>query len=305
MIKVTEAGAGATSVGGEVNGVEIGGTREKSGIQIVRGGKKVASIGAEQGDKLAENGGVIQVYNSSEKPAVTLSVGKNGGELNVFDTKSKQAAALGSETGGGSLKIYGSSDQPRAVLGTEADGGSLKIFGSGDKPVANLISDAGDGKLWIGDKGGRTVAGVFANDNGGVVKVMRNGDATTYTSMSAIDAGMGLAVRVAGVRKSYVGTSGDDGNGGVFVYGNSDHPAAALRTYGGGKGLGSIYSNDVAIAFMAESDKNPGGGEFTATDPAGNGIFAAGFAGDGGEACVNRKSGLKCLGVGLPLQINE
>lgn len=422
MIKVTDAGVAATSVGSEINGVEIGGTQKKTGIQIVRGGKKLASIGAEQGDKFAKNstdlvetGGMIQIYDSSEKPAVTLLSGKTGGELDVFGAKPKPTSIGGSETsggsiklfgttdkpiavlggtqsGGGSLSIYGTTDKPKAVLGSEADGGSLKIFGSsdtalatlatnagngklsignkggialadvfadenggqlkmyrssgqgsatiqtlssgssmnvygstdkpvatlgtkgddgmvsvfgsGDKLAATLQSDAGDGKLWISDKSGKTVAGVFATDNGGVVKVMKNGDPTTYTSMSAINAGMGLAVRVAGIRKSYVGTN-SEGNGGVYVYGHGDNPAAVLTTIKGGKGLIAVFNDLAAIAMLAESDKHPGGGEVSVTDPDGNGVFAAGYAGDGGEACVNRKSGLKCLGVGLPLQINE
>jgi hypothetical protein len=133
---------------------------------------------------------------------------------------------------------------------------------------------------------------------------MKSGDPTTYTAINAIDKGIGLAVRSSGVRKAFVGTS-SEGIGGVYVYGSGDDPAAGLFTYGGGKGCVSVFSHNVSIAFLAESDKHAGGGSVTATDPAGNGIFSAGYTGDGGDVCVNRKNGLKCLGIGLPLQIEK
>jgi hypothetical protein len=263
-----------------VNSVEIGGTQQKSGVQIIRGGKKVASIGAEQGDKGGESGGSVQVYTASEKPAATLLSGKNGGELNVYDTKNK----------------------PAATVGTEKTGGSLKIFGSSGDPVASIQSDKDEGKLSITDKTGKSVVDISSDDNGGSVKVMKGGDPTTYTSISAIDKGVGLAVRVAGEKKAFVGTN-DEKNGAVFVYSTGDSPLAGLSTTGG-RGIVEAISNGIPIAFLTESDKHAGGGNFTATNPAGEGIFSAGFTGEGGDACINRKNGLKCLGIGLPLQIN-
>ena len=272
------------------------------------------------------------IYDLSNKPVVDLSAaglggGGGGGRVRVTsvtdentfivmaavqDTTAikvsisgKDNVLIGRNQGKDSvIQLNNAIGKPAATLSANGNDGSINVFGSSEKPTATLKSDAGEGKLWINDTSGKTVAGVFANDNGGVVKVMKNGDPTTYTSMSAINAGIGLAVRVSGVRKSFVGTSGDDGNGAVFVYGNTDQPAAALRTYGGGKGLVSIYSGGNAIAFMTERDKHAGGGNFTASDPAGNGIFSAGFTGEGGDACINRKNGLKCLGIGLPLQID-
>jgi hypothetical protein len=76
-------------------------------------------------------------------------------------------------------------------------------------------------------------------------------------------------------------------------------------SYGGGKGMVAVHSQTAAIAFLAESDKHAGGGSITATDPAGNGIFSAGYTGEGGDVCVDNKNTLKCLGVGLPLQIQK
>lgn len=201
------------------------------------------------------------------------------------------------------IELNNASGKPAAALSLKTGEGNVSVFGSADKPAATLQSDSGEGKLWVNDKGGRAVAGVISNDSGGVVKVMKNGDATTYTSISAIEKGMGLAVRIGGVRKSFVGTN-EEGNGAVLVYSAGEDAVAGLST-NGGKGLVGAFSHGVPIAFLTESDKHPGGGSVTATDPGGNGIFSAGFTGEGGDACINRKSGLKCLGIGLPLQINR
>ena len=56
--------------------------------------------------------------------------------------------------------------------------------------------------------------------------------------------------------------------------------------------------NGIAVASLGYG--SGGGGNVTTTDPAGSGVFSAGFiGGDGpGTACVLHK-GMKCLGVGL------
>jgi hypothetical protein len=70
------------------------------------------------------------------------------------------------------------------------------------------------------------------------------------------------------------------------------------------KGFIAVFSGKHAIAFLTESDKHPGGGNITVTDPGGLGVFSAGFTGEGADVCIDRKSSLKCLGIGLPLTIN-
>jgi hypothetical protein len=368
-IRVTAAGSETTSDLGQANGVTIDGNRQSSGMQIVREGKKVASIGAEQGDKLVEKGGSIQIYNSSEKPAVTLSNGKNGGELNVYDAKNKQAATVGTETAGGSVKVYASSDKPKAVLNAEANGGSLKIFGNSDtalakletsegngklsignkggtaladvfadetggqlkmyrssgqtsatietlssgsslnifgsvdKPVATLQSDQGDGQMTISDQSGHPVATVSVQDNGGVIKAMMDGDPNTFSAMGSTQKALGLTVKHAGSPLAYVGWN-DEKTGAVLVYGSGKDAAAGVIT-SGGKGVVGVFNDGVPVAYLSENRKHPGGGELTVADPAGNDVFQAGYTGEGGEACVNHKGSLKCLGVALPLTIDK
>jgi hypothetical protein len=302
MIMVTETGSMMTSTGAQVNGIQITGTQEKSNIQVVRGGKKVASMGAEQADKGGvESGGSVQVFGSNEKPVASLSTTKSGGEVKIFDAKNKQAAKLSSDTIGGALSIYGTGDKPRVIVGADSDGGAINIFGSGEKPVATLKSNGGDGKLSIGDKEGNPVVVAVADQTGGYVKVMKTGDDKTYTSINAIAAGNGLKVRKAGVDMVFVGEGSEGGT--IENYNAAGDMVNSLATTGG-KGLIAVWSGKHAIAFMTESDKHPGGGNFTAANPAGEGVFSAGFTGEGADVCIDRKSSLRCLGINLPLTIN-
>ena len=57
----------------------------------------------------------------------------------------------------------------------------------------------------------------------------------------------------------------------------------------------------VPIATLSQSSHG-NGGNVTASDGGGNGVFSAGAASDGGgEACVVRDNGKGfCLGIGLP-----
>ena len=353
-IRVGDGITGATTESGIGNGVEIGGTQQKSGVQIVRQGKKVVSIGGEQYDKytvvdgkqVTEKGGAIQVFDSSEKPIATLNGQKAGGSLTIFGSASKPIATLDSQTDGGSLKLYNSNNKTEATLDalkdggslkiqgadsktqasldTQSDGGSLKLFGTGEKKAvtlesksdggslsifntaekaaATLSSDASEGKLAINDKSGELVATVVAGNNGGIMKVSKAGDQHTFSSMNAVDEGLGVLVRKAGARVAFMGSQ--DGQSIVYVFSGSDSPTAGLLASKAGKGVVAVYNNLVPIAFLTESDKHDGGGSVTVTDPAGNGVFSAGYSGDGGEACLDRKGTLKCLGIGLPLQIN-
>ncbi len=268
-----------------------------------RSGKPVIDLAAP---KSGGGGGRIRVTSEDdEKSFVTmLSVG-NVTEIGVT-RENKKAVTIGTEDGknAGMVKVFrDDGSKPAVTLESQADGGMLNVFGSSDKPVATLQSDAGEGKLSVNDKGGKPVALVFAKDNGGVVKVMKAGDPTTYSAINAIDAGLGLMVRKAGAKLAFMG-SGDGDAGAVYVYSGGDSPVAGISSYSPGKGIVAVYGRTVPIAFLAESDKHAGGGSITATDPAGNGIFSAGYTGEGGDVCIDRKGGLKCLGIGLPLQIN-
>ncbi|HEY6242829.1 MAG TPA: hypothetical protein VIX17_02715 [Pyrinomonadaceae bacterium] len=305
-------------------------TKLKAPFEVVDNAGKTIFLVQDKDSDVTKLPRGAYVYTVSGKPVVDLSattIGGGGGRLRVTSEDEQTYAALaavtntaifatyksgkrttyvGTEEGiSGAIRVFRSDgEKPAASLELQGEAGAVNVFGSGDKPVASIQSDAGDGKLWINDKSGQPVAGVFANDNGGVVKVMKSGEANTYTAINAVNAGLGMAIRKAGKRLVFAGASGADGEkGSVYVYGNGDSPIAGISSYGGGKGLVAVFNASAAIAFMSESDKHPGGGSITVSDPGGNGIFSAGFTGEAGDACVTRKNGLWCMGTNLPLQM--
>jgi len=268
-----------------------------------KSGKPVVDLSATT---LGGGGGRIRTTSDDEQ-AFTVMVGTNNVSALTTNKSGKRTTMIGTEDENpATVKVYRDDGQKTAAAIELQEGrGALNVFGTGDKPVASVQSDAGDGRLWINDKDGQPVAGVFANDNGGVVKVMKSGDPKTYSAINAVNSGLGLAIRKDGTRLVFAGASGENGEkGSVFVYGGGENPVAGVTSYGGGKGLVAIFNQTLKpIAMLAESDKHPGGGNITASDPGGNGIFSAGYAGEAGEACVTRKTGLWCMGTNLPLQM--
>ncbi len=88
--------------------------------------------------------------------------------------------------------------------------------------------------------------------------------------------------------------------GGYVFLGKSDTSVATMGRYDG-KGVVAIFNQaGKVVAFLTEKDNH--GGSVTVADPAGEGVFSAGFTGDGGNACIsNTKRGIKCVGIGLPM----
>ena len=266
-------------------------------------GKPIVDLSAST---LSGGGGRVRVTAVEDEQTFSVMTANNTITGFTTDKSGKAVTFIGTnEENPAVVKVFRSDGQKAAAtLALQGDSGALNVYGSGDKPVASIQSDAGDGKLWINDKGGQQVAGVFANDNGGVMKVMKSGESNTYTAINAINAGLGMAIRKNGTRLVFAGASGENGEkGSVYVYGNGENPVAGITSYAGGKGLVAVFNQSAAIAMLAESDKHAGGGNITASDPTGNGIFSAGYTGEAGDACVTRKNGLWCMGTNLPLQM--
>ncbi|MGC3981048.1 MAG: carbohydrate porin [Steroidobacteraceae bacterium] len=133
---------------------------------------------------------------------------------------------------------------------------------------------------------------------GGRMQIQANGGVRTI-SLGAVDDGAGVKVRANNQTKAFMGI-GPTSSPFMMVYADSESPAAGMQL-DSGKGLVGVFNGTKPVSFLTQSHAHAGGGNVTTTDPSGNGVFSAGFAGDGGEACVNRKNGMHCVGVGLPL----
>ena len=156
---------------------------------------------------------------------------------------------------------------------------------SAHKPIVEISAEPGRWGLTVyGKHVGKVALG--SNEDGGFIGVLGS---------------TGLITKEAPTPKpTTLATIDVDG---FKYFGKGSNTALASVTSFEGKGVVVAYNQaGKAIAFLTEKDNH--GGSVTVADPSGDGVFSAGFTGDGGNACVsNRKRGLQCLGIGLPLQI--
>ncbi|WP_040839485.1 hypothetical protein [Thiothrix nivea] len=128
------------------------------------------------------------------------------------------------------------------------------------------------------------------------------GKAVVSAGMNPAAGGAGT-VRTAntkGENVAFMGTTSEGENGAVGVAKNGKDVVAMLAE----PRLVAVYNDTGApIVSMGKSDKSDGG-NLTTRDPAGEGVFSAGYnsAVGGGDACVYRakRQNTFCLGIGLP-----
>jgi hypothetical protein len=219
---------------------------------------------------------------------------KDGGDLK--DLPGKPSTASGNSNGSGnSNRTPNRATAPFVVV----DQSGKVIFRVQD-PGAGGGEGGGDRGIYVYDETGRTAAQLVSARGGGKLKVQKPAS-DTYVATAANDDGVGTVVKHEGKQRAFMGAAGNDG-GVVAVYGGDGaHPAAGIQLNQNGGGLVAVFKNDAAISFLTESTNHPGGGNVTTTDPAGRGVFSAGYDGDLGSACVGHKGSLHCLGIGLPL----
>jgi hypothetical protein len=179
------------------------------------------------------------------------------------------------------------------------DSSGKTIFRVND-PRAKGSKSGGDRGVYIyGDAGAANFALTTVYSGG---RMMVQTDSGAYSmSAGAVDKTAGMKFRADNKTRTYVGLD-TRGKGLLSVYtGDSEQPAASLQSTDEDRGLVAVFNSGQPVAFLSQSGAHPGGGNVTTTDPGGNGVFSAGYDGDGGAACVNHKQSTHCLGVGLSL----
>ena len=173
-------------------------------------------------------------------------------------------------------------NDPHAKGGSSGGERGAYIYGDAGTANTSLIAFSGGGRVIAqNDKANLSSALNVVADNAGV-KVVKDKRVQTY---------MGLV---------------DGAKPFVAVFSADDNAAAGLQLADSGKGLVAVFNGQSPVAFLSQSVAHPGGGNVTATDPGGSGVFSAGYTGEGGDACVNRKQGTRCVGAGsLPLGIGQ
>jgi len=179
------------------------------------------------------------------------------------------------------------------------DSSGKTIFRVND-PRAKGGKSGGDRGVYIyGDAGAANFALTTVYSGG---KMMVQTDSGVYSaSLGAVDKAAGMKIRDGNKTRTYVGLD-TRGKGLLAVYtGDSEQPVAGVQSTDEDKGLVAVFNSGTPVAFLSQSGAHPGGGNVTATDPGGTGVFSAGYNGEGGAACVDHKQSMHCLGVGLPL----
>ncbi|MFO0991197.1 MAG: hypothetical protein U1E67_04600 [Hyphomicrobiales bacterium] len=241
---------------------------------------------------LLQNGGSTQAFIGQYKD------GKNG--MGIYDTGDTPVLFAGPSAGGqpGFRVREKGSGKDIATLGSK-DGkeGELRIFDSSGETVrigttkasgAISLSKGGSPTITLGSTEAKEIPAFRAYDGGEM-----------GIAVGAVAGGKGLLAAFSGGHLSAGIEAGDGGNGTVYVMSNGAEAASINSTDIQGEGRVVVYgAGKKHVAFMGHG--SGGGGNFTATDPGGTGVFSAGYiGGDGpGTACVLQK-GMKCLGVGL------
>lgn len=219
---------------------------------------------------------------------------------------------------------------PQIYLGNMAGGLSLVggetnqiIIDNGETAVFKLTETADRGILMTGT----TTEGEFQLGSGPelVGLMIRKGDQPA-AGLGTFD-GRGVALRVFAASGMVIGAMGENPGApgtGIAYVGNGSQNAAALAVAEDGSGIVHAFATDGTVgsgliggprmvaAYNAAGNavvtigqsENSEGGNVTARDPAGDGIFRAGYNSEvtGGDACVYRakRQNIYCLGIGAP-----
>lgn len=240
-----------------------------------------------------EGGHGISIIGKNPNLSATLAVVDNNAALELKSGENKSVLTNDSmEITDGTRTLKAISHSLNIGVGDEADQGrntQLDLNGlylsDGDSPRAQLLQmPEGNTALRIMNNSGKTVASLGVNREKAGAGALKIGDSSGSVVAS-----------VAGI---------SSGRGSVDVFNSGGQSIASIGAESDGRGLVTVRNNaGMSVASLAVSDKVANAGRLTVNDAAGNGVFSAGYDGEQGAACVNRKNGLWCVGVNLPLTI--
>lgn len=217
-----------------------------------------------------------------------LYLGNMAGGLSLVGGETNEITIVNGETA--VFKLTETADQGVLMTGTTTEG-EFRL-GSGPGLTGLLITRGDQPAAGLGTFDGRGIAlRVFAA-SGMVVGAMGENPGTPGTGIAYVGNGTQNAAALA---------VDADGTGVVHAFAADGTVGAALN--GGPRLVAAYNAAGNAVASMGQSE-NSEGGNVTARDPAGEGVFRAGYnsAVTGGDACVFRakRQNVFCLGIGAP-----
>jgi hypothetical protein len=163
------------------------------------------------------------------------------------------------------------------------------------------VSPAGSGAFFSQDAAGVFIAELEQPPEGHMALRVRNSAGQTLAGVGINEHGNGALKVSDSTGKIVAAVQGrEDGTGAVDVFGEDGSGVAGLEVDRGG-GLIAVRDDGKSIAALGQSSHG-NGGNITLNDSSGSGVFSAGSGSDEGEACVNLKNGMWCMGKNLPLQ---
>jgi len=200
----------------------------------------------------------------------------------------------------------GNSESPKGTAQVMTVRAPFVVVDDSGKTVFAVQGPAGQGAAagvargvyYYGETGVPSVA--ITNGNGGARLVVQNDTGDISTRLVAFDRSFGAVFVLQNDAKTVFMQTDSAGHFVGVLQPDGQHYAAALsRTTD--RSMAAVYNERGPVAFLTGST-SPGGGNVTTTNPGGEGVFSAGYDGQLGTACVNRKQGTTCLGIGLPLR---
>ena len=258
--------------------------------------------------KVVGAGGKIVLQVDPDGHAV-FQGGEGGGRASLVFAGSSASFVVAAPGGGTVLLDSGdakgfigiqSSEEAQLRLESSAASSTLTLrnavgeteLAAGDAALGLRIAKGGSNAAGLGSLAGKPVALRIYGAGGSPIVAGGENPATPGTGILYVGDGSKnkAALAVDGAHGGIVHAFAPDGTVGAGLVG-ADRAAVAYNAAG------------APVATISKSNRSEGG-NVTARNPGGEGIFSAGYAADygGGEACVWRakRSNTFCLGLGLP-----
>jgi hypothetical protein len=194
----------------------------------------------------------------------------------------------------------GAGEQAGLVLSAEGNSARMVVTGA-DTDVTLGNSPELTGLLV--EKGGQPTAGLGGIDGRPPALRVFSSSGQTLVAGGENPSAPGTGILYVGDGSQNLASLAADAAGGGIVHAFAPDGTVGAGLVGAERMVAAYNSAGAAVATIMKSDKSEGG-NLTARDPGGDGVFTAGFnsAVGGGDACVYRakRQNVFCLGIGLP-----
>lgn len=258
--------------------------------------------------KVIGDGGKV-VLQVEPNGYATFQGTEGGGKASLIFTGSSASLAVAAP-GGGTVLL--DSGDARGFIGIQSsEQTQLKLETTAASSGLHLQSAAGEVDVAAGDaafglalaKGGKPAAGLGAAAGKAVALRIFDASGQAIVAGGENPGAAGTGILYVGDGRHNMAAMAVDGARGGIVHAFAPDGTVGAGLVGGDRAAVAYNAAGAPVATISKSDRSEGG-NVTARNPGGEGVFSAGFASGygGGEACVWRakRSNTFCLGLGLP-----